>query len=102
MTEKRVQILIQDFDLVHRDLLIGEEFEMNIDEMNEDESEFLDRHFVELIGVFARKGFEAIPTRSSNTWRNAFKRIACGEYPLEELPEHVRELAARLYYEDKG
>ncbi|MBX3721361.1 MAG: hypothetical protein KF713_05940 [Turneriella sp.] len=98
MRREREQILINDFDLVHRGLLEGEEFDMNIAEMNRDESEALDVHFMRLIGMFADNGFEGMLTGGEKTWRNEFKRIARGEYPLEQLPAHVRALAAQLYY----
>ncbi len=34
-----------------------------------------------------------------SSWRGHVYDIADGEYPLEKLPEHVRELARELYYE---
>lgn len=99
MTEAREKILVNDFELVNIDQLAGEEFDMNIIEMNEDESKFLDAYFVSRIGTFALKGFEGIFTGGKpKTWRNEFKRIARGEYPLDELPEHVRDQARELYY----
>lgn len=99
MTEAREKILIDDFELVDSDLLVGEEFDMNIAEMNRDESKFLDAYFVSRIGTFALKGFEGDLTGAGQrTWRNEFKRIARGEYPLDELPEHVRDQARELYY----
>ncbi len=100
MTEAREQILVADFELVNRDQLQGEEFDANLVEMNADESKFLDAYFVEHLGVFARKGFEGIFTAGKpKTWRNHFKRIAAGNYPLDELPEHVRDRARELYYQ---
>lgn len=100
MTEAREQILIADFELVNRDMLQGEEFDMNIVEMNTDESKFLDAYFIEHLSIFARQGFEGIFTGGgSRTWRNEFKRIVAGEYPLEDLPEHVRDRARELYYQ---
>lgn len=99
MTESREQILVADFELVNRDLLVGEEFDMNIAEMNSDESKFLDAYFVEHLGAFARKGFEGDLTGTGKrTWRNDFKRIAAGSYPLDEIPAHVRDRARELYY----
>lgn len=99
MTEDREKLLINDFALVDSDQLAGEEFDMNIAEMNRDESKRLDIYFVSRIGTFALKGFEGDLTGTGKrTWRNEFKRIARGEYPLEELPEHVREQARELYY----
>lgn len=32
-------------------------------------------------------------------WFENIKAIARGEYPLEKLPEHVRDLARELYYD---
>lgn len=99
MTEAREQILVADFELVSSDMLQGEEFDMNLVEMNDDESHFLDAYFVEHLGTFARKGFEGIFTGGKpKTWRNEFKSIARGEYPLDELPVHVRDRARELYY----
>ena len=37
------------------------------------------------------------PTSASFWWWHA-QAISRGEYPLEKLPEHVRELALKLYY----
>ncbi len=100
MTEAREQTLVNDFELVNRDQLQGEEFDMNLVEMNEDESKFLDAYFVQHLGTFARKNFEGLLTGGTpRTWRNEFARIARGEYPLEELPVHVRDLARELYYQ---
>lgn len=33
-----------------------------------------------------------------STWHWHAEAISKGEYPLEQLPEHVRELARELYY----
>lgn len=32
-------------------------------------------------------------------WYRHLREIAAGEYPLDQLPEHVRDLAAELYYD---
>lgn len=100
MTEAREQIIVNDFELVNTDQLQGEEFDMNLVEMNSDESKFLDAYFVQHLGTFARKNFEGLLTGGSpRTWRNEFARIARGEYPIDELPVHVRDLARELYYQ---
>jgi|GEM_PF-1465008 ketosteroid isomerase-like protein len=36
----------------------------------------------------------------SNYWVWNPGRIASGEFPVDKIPEHVRELAKSLYYED--
>jgi hypothetical protein len=32
-------------------------------------------------------------------WYRHLREIAAGEYPLDQLPEHVRDLAEKLYYD---
>ncbi|EKO32764.1 hypothetical protein [Leptospira santarosai] len=35
---------------------------------------------------------------SKSSWRFYLKEISSGTFPLEKLPEHVREIAKELYY----
>ena len=48
---------------------------------------------------FARytEGDPHVPA-SGERWFENLKAIARGEYPLDQLPEHVRDLAEELYY----
>jgi hypothetical protein len=32
-------------------------------------------------------------------WYRHLREIAAGEYPLDQLPGHVRDLAEKLYYD---
>ncbi len=36
---------------------------------------------------------------SESSWRFFPLEVSTGEYPLENLPDHVREIAKELYYE---
>lgn len=49
------------------------------------------KHFLDFINIY-----EAFP---DSHWVEHAQSIYEGKYPLEKLPEHVRELAKELYYE---
>ncbi len=42
---------------------------------------------------------DALVPLSGDRWFQNLRAIARGEYPLDQLPEHVRDLAAELYYD---
>jgi hypothetical protein len=65
---------------------------VTLDEANDED---LDAQLVEKSGVLADK--TEIPP-FDDTWRWDYHLIAKGEFPLEKLPSHVRDLAQRLYY----
>jgi hypothetical protein len=47
---------------------------------------------IERVGYF-------VPRRTDGSWRWEWRLISQGEYPLEKLPDHVRDLAYVLYYQ---
>jgi len=74
------------FELMHK-----------IDRLNDIE---LDRYLVENFGKLSEAGcgggFE------EDSWRYQIDWIVEGEYPLEKLPDHVRDIARELYYDRKS
>ncbi|EKR98420.1 hypothetical protein LEP1GSC125_1846 [Leptospira mayottensis 200901122] len=38
---------------------------------------------------------------TESSWRFYLNEISSGKFPLEKLPEHVREIAKELYYKNK-
>lgn len=99
MSPEREKILIEDFELAFEDLLVGEEFDMNIAEMNRDPSVVLDQWFIRHLKIFVDQRFEGFLTGIGHrTWRNDFQKVAEGVYPLAQLPTHVHEIAQKMYY----
>ena len=68
------------------------------DEVPEDLAR-LDWRYLEVVKYIGEEleRTQIYPTSASSWWWHA-QAIARGEYPLEKLPEHVRELARELYY----
>ena len=48
--------------------------------------------------TFIDKGDQQIFPRLDDTWRWYGEDILNSEYPLDKLPDHVRDLAKELYY----
>lgn len=65
----------------------------DLNELNDIE---LDRLLVENFGKLYEAG---CGSGLGDSWREKIGWIVEAEYPLEELPEHVRELAKKLYYD---
>lgn len=99
MTKDRVKLLIEDFGEAEIGRLEGEEFDLNQDEMIRDPNKDLDVYFMEHIGIFASYKYGSLYKRRGNTWVDQFRDVAAGEYPLEQIPDHVRDLAKQLYYD---
>ena len=60
----------------------------------------LDKRLARVAGYVGEEidGCAMVPQADSGWWV-WLKAIARGEYPLDKLPEHVRDLAAELYYD---
>lgn len=65
--------------------------------LDDRKDEELDQLLVKnLSNIFVGDG--NIYPRTDSTWRWYGEEILEGEYPLENLPEHVRDIAKELYY----
>ncbi|WP_061219118.1 hypothetical protein [Leptospira weilii] len=93
MTNERILKLletVEDGGVEEQEMLIS-----IIDEANgkfEECDVNLVRKFSSLIHLFG--GMDL----TESSWRFFPLEIASGKYPLEKLPEHVREIAKELYY----
>ncbi len=68
-----------------------------IDYMDSRPDDDTDIEFVKLLPVIVEKDL-LIGRAIRGTWRENWYGIYIGDYPLESLPEHVRDTAASLYY----
>ena len=68
------------------------------DEVPEDLT-VLDRRYLETVRYVGEELERTViyPTSEASWWWHA-QAISRGKYPLDKLPEHVRELARELYY----
>ncbi len=58
-----------------------------------------DKIIIRNAGYFGEYQTEDYFLREAKThWTHFLNEVADGTYPLEKLPEHVRELAKELYY----
>ncbi|MCL2154053.1 MAG: hypothetical protein FWH53_00155 [Leptospirales bacterium] len=73
------------FELIHK-----------MDELNDIE---LDQYLVENFGKLSEEG---CASGLGDSWRSKIGWVVEGEYPLENLPDHVRDIAQRLYYDRKS
>lgn len=88
LTEKRIGFV--EFDEVEDALL-------EMDELNNEDLDIVLIRNIEL--AFLKNGDGQIYPLKSSTWRWYGEDIFEGEYPLENLPEHVRSIAKELYYD---
>lgn len=59
-----------------------------------------DRRFVMLGRTFAKWYTDGEMTiKDHGPWWDHIARIVSGDYPLDNLPDHVRDLARELYYD---
>ncbi|MCB1202552.1 MAG: hypothetical protein KDK41_18060 [Leptospiraceae bacterium] len=47
---------------------------------------------------FATHNFKWDWPEKPDTWFNHFDKVLAGQYPLNKIPEHLRDLAKELYY----
>lgn len=101
MTKDRAKHLQMVFDYAEKGELDGDTFDLYRWEMIEDPNEELDHYFMEHIGIFAAYKYGSLYVWG-DTWIDRFRDVVAGTYPLEQIPEHVRELAKELYYFEKS
>lgn len=58
-----------------------------------------DKNFIE--SVERIQSYTTIEERKNPEWFYHSKDILWGRYPLEKIPEHIRQLAKELYYDAK-
>lgn len=97
MTKDRVEHLKMVFNYAEQGELDGDTFDLYRWEMIDDPNEDLDVYFMEHAGIFAAYKYGSLYVWG-NTWVDQFRDVVAGEYPLEQIPEHVRDLAKQLYY----
>jgi hypothetical protein len=81
--------------------MIDEDFEQDLFTMDSVNDNALDIHLVKAMGDIVKNEYRPIRMVDSS-WRWEMVSIAQGEYPLEKLPDHVRDLAQVLYYQNVG
>lgn len=65
----------------------------------DDEIHEQDRRFIRCGRIFAQwYTDEYIEIDETSHWWDHIAQIVAGEYPVEKLPEHVRDVAREMYY----
>jgi hypothetical protein len=99
ISEQKKQLILKAIADARNDKM-DEDFVCDLFAMDKAEDKNLDVHLIRAMGDMARFGFP-FPSFVESTWRWKCTAIAEGFYPLEKLPEHVRDLAKALYYGQK-
>ncbi len=90
--------LQQCMDVGEEDLLW---FSNTLAGMDEKQDKEADIFLVKNAGEFIKYDLDAYPDET-DSWRWYYYEIAAGAWPLEKLPDHVRDLAKKLYYDKKN
>ncbi len=76
-------------------------FKLKLYDMNKANDKEADIFLIENAAEFDSYEMFTGATEDSS-WRFRYVAIARGDYPLEKLPPHVRDIAERLYYTQSG
>lgn len=74
-----------------------EDFTHFLNEMDDSENKKVDVALVSGMGDILEHDYLSQACTFSG-WRHRTDEVATGKYPLEKLPDHVRDLAKTLYY----
>ena len=76
-----------------------EVFENELYRLDEEEDQADDILLIQSMPGILKAGFEELPSEATaNGWRWQWTEITSGRYPLDKLPDHVRDIAEALYY----
>jgi hypothetical protein len=96
MEKNQIKDTIADIISVKDEASFYVELVYDMDILNDIE---LDQYLVENLGKLSEAG--CFGGFKEDSWRYQISWIVEGEYPIEKLPDHVRELAKELYYDRK-